>query len=206
VEAGHYEVAGGLYDKDTALVRFGARDYDAEMGRWTAKDPIRFAAGDTNLYGYVLQDPVNAIDPLGLTGCDIDVALELAQDTQPDMVFPPRSDIKIRPMNDPRDKHPATGEEPSGWTTEMGISINSQFLGNLPDSGKRNEFTGERLIRTAIHEPAHWTGYARDNIPFSDPRQNDADGHSGLAYKEEKKRVNKNLINQFNRLRKQMCP
>jgi RHS repeat-associated protein len=58
--------AGGLYDPDTGLVRFGARDYDAETGRWTTKDPIRFAGGDTNLYGYVLNDPVNWIDPLGL--------------------------------------------------------------------------------------------------------------------------------------------
>jgi uncharacterized protein RhaS with RHS repeats len=40
--------------------------YDAETGRWTAKDPIRFSGGDTNLYGYVLQDPVNLIDPSGL--------------------------------------------------------------------------------------------------------------------------------------------
>jgi RHS repeat-associated protein len=58
--------AGGLYDRDTKLVRFGARDYDAETGRWTAKDPILFAGGDTNLYGYVLNDPVNAVDPSGL--------------------------------------------------------------------------------------------------------------------------------------------
>lgn len=58
--------AGGLYDRDTKLVRFGARDYDAETGRWTAKDPILFAGGDTNLYGYVLNDPVNGIDPAGL--------------------------------------------------------------------------------------------------------------------------------------------
>jgi RHS repeat-associated protein len=63
--------AGGLYDPDTRLTRFGARDYDAATGRWTAKDPIRFAGGDTNLYGYVLNDPVNWIDPEGLLlgGC-----------------------------------------------------------------------------------------------------------------------------------------
>jgi len=58
--------AGGLYDPDTGLVRFGARDYDPEVGRWTAKDPIRFRGGDTNLYGYVLSDPVNGVDYAGL--------------------------------------------------------------------------------------------------------------------------------------------
>jgi RHS repeat-associated protein len=63
--------AGGLYDPDTELTRFGARDYDAETGRWTAKDPILFAGGDANLYGYVLQDPVNWIDPEGLQFLDM---------------------------------------------------------------------------------------------------------------------------------------
>ena len=58
--------AGGLYDLDTGLERFGARDYDAEIGRWTAKDPILFAARSTNLCGYVQNDPINLIDPSGL--------------------------------------------------------------------------------------------------------------------------------------------
>lgn len=58
--------AGGLYDKDTGLVRFGARDYDPEIGRWTAKDPILFDGGASNLYEYALNDPVNNIDPDGL--------------------------------------------------------------------------------------------------------------------------------------------
>jgi RHS repeat-associated protein len=57
--------AGGLYDTDTGLIRFGYRDYDPETGRWTARDPIGFDGGDTNLYGYVLGDPVNFIDPEG---------------------------------------------------------------------------------------------------------------------------------------------
>ncbi|MFP5459014.1 MAG: RHS repeat domain-containing protein [Bacteriovoracia bacterium] len=57
--------AGGLYDQDTKLVKFGARDYSPAVGRWLSKDPILFAGGDANLYGYVLQDPVNLIDPSG---------------------------------------------------------------------------------------------------------------------------------------------
>jgi RHS repeat-associated protein len=58
--------AGGLYDEQTKLIRFGARDYDAETGRWTIKDPIRFEGGQANIYTYVGNDPVNGIDPPGL--------------------------------------------------------------------------------------------------------------------------------------------
>ena len=60
--------AGGLHDRDTGLVHFGFREYDPFTGRWTAKDPIGFAGGDTNLYGYVLNDPVNLVDPSGEFG------------------------------------------------------------------------------------------------------------------------------------------
>jgi RHS repeat-associated protein len=64
--------AGGLYDADTKLTRFGYRDYDAYTGKWTAKDPIGFDGGDSNLYGYVNHDPVNFIDPSGLTSDTLD--------------------------------------------------------------------------------------------------------------------------------------
>lgn len=57
--------AGGHYDFQTGLVRFGARDYDSQIGRWTAKDPIKFDGGDINLYGYVSNDPINRVDASG---------------------------------------------------------------------------------------------------------------------------------------------
>jgi RHS repeat-associated protein len=65
------EVAGGsavaalvLYDADSGLTRFGARDYDPQIGRWTTKDPIRFGGG-LNLYGYTSNDPINYFDATG---------------------------------------------------------------------------------------------------------------------------------------------
>jgi len=58
--------AGGLYDPDTGLVRFGARDYDTQAGRWTAKDPIGFELGnDSSRYVYSRTDPVNRVDSSG---------------------------------------------------------------------------------------------------------------------------------------------
>ena len=62
--------AGGIYDRDTGLTRFGARDYDPETGRWAAKDPIGFEAQDPNLYGYVFNDPINRMDINGKDAFD----------------------------------------------------------------------------------------------------------------------------------------
>jgi RHS repeat-associated protein len=58
--------AGGLLDPLTALNRFGVRDYDPLVGRWTARDPAGFGGGSTNLYEYVASHPTGAIDPSGL--------------------------------------------------------------------------------------------------------------------------------------------
>ncbi len=58
--------ASGLNDKDTGLVHFGFREYDPEVGRFTAQDPLGYGGGDVDVYGYCLDDPINFNDPLGL--------------------------------------------------------------------------------------------------------------------------------------------
>ncbi|MEQ1832029.1 MAG: PQQ-dependent sugar dehydrogenase [Candidatus Eisenbacteria bacterium] len=54
----------GIQDRDTRLVRFGARDYEPGVGRWTAKDPVG-QAGGANVFAYAEADPVNLVDPEG---------------------------------------------------------------------------------------------------------------------------------------------
>jgi RHS repeat-associated protein len=48
----------GLYD-------YRNRVYSTQIGRFLQTDPIRFAAGDGNLYRYVSNNPVNYVDPTG---------------------------------------------------------------------------------------------------------------------------------------------
>lgn len=44
--------------------------YNADLGRFIQTDPIRFDAGDGNLYRYVGNDGVNLTDPEGLMVLD----------------------------------------------------------------------------------------------------------------------------------------
>lgn len=46
------------------MIRFDARDYSSNIGRWTTKDPIGFNGG-VNHYAYVENDPINYVDPEG---------------------------------------------------------------------------------------------------------------------------------------------
>ena len=47
--------AGGLVDPDTGFARFGWRDYDPAMGRFTAPDPLGDTGGDHDLYEYCIE-------------------------------------------------------------------------------------------------------------------------------------------------------
>jgi RHS repeat-associated protein len=63
------------YDTETGLQYFGYRFYNPSVGRWITRDPLgelggaakapAFFAGGLNLYQYVANDPINAIDPSG---------------------------------------------------------------------------------------------------------------------------------------------
>jgi RHS repeat-associated protein len=60
-----YRFAGMLLDAETGLYYDKARVYDPAIGRFLQADPIGLKGG-TNLYAYVTNDPINAIDPTGL--------------------------------------------------------------------------------------------------------------------------------------------
>lgn len=61
-----YTYTAREWDREAGLYYYRARYYDPMAGRFISKDPIGFAGGDVNLYGYVQNNPVNLIDPSGL--------------------------------------------------------------------------------------------------------------------------------------------
>ncbi len=50
------------FDKDIGLTCFGHRKYDSAIGRFITPDPIGFAGGNVDVYGYCLDDPINFYD------------------------------------------------------------------------------------------------------------------------------------------------
>ncbi len=65
--------AGGYLDS-TGLVKFGARYYDPNLGRWTQRDGVGgsiTAPGAIGAYLYVGCNPVNSVDPSGRFCVDV---------------------------------------------------------------------------------------------------------------------------------------
>ena len=124
-----FRFAGGLYDVDTGLVRFGARDYDPSVGRWTTKDPIRFNGGAMNLYEYGLGDPVNTIDPSGLYSLEeacYDAAKKIEETTDKiiDRIKKIIRDKTATVSLGPVDVH--TGRPAISTTAEVDVTVDGQ--------------------------------------------------------------------------------
>jgi RHS repeat-associated protein len=50
---------------DVQLANYKARWYQPTLGRFLQNDPVRFDAGDLNLYRYCFNNPINHTDPSG---------------------------------------------------------------------------------------------------------------------------------------------
>ncbi|MGH9770971.1 MAG: RHS repeat domain-containing protein, partial [Candidatus Acidiferrales bacterium] len=131
-----FAFAGGLYDADTKLVHFGARDYDPETARWISRDPILFAGGSSNLFEYVVDDPVDFIDENGEQFISLGIAPELGFDpllsedeVAPGPIQPPEGPIspeeftqnfkeyyrQLRPGTQQPEPLPRLEQTQSGW-------------------------------------------------------------------------------------------
>jgi len=66
-DANLYRFSSKESHEPSGLVYYLYRFYDPNLQRWINRDPIE-EAGGINLYGFLYNDPLNWIDPLGLEG------------------------------------------------------------------------------------------------------------------------------------------
>jgi RHS repeat-associated protein len=67
---GYSGLAGREYDSESGLHFYRSRYYDSSVGRFLSEDLLRYRGHDTNLYRFVGNRPVSAVDPFGLETCD----------------------------------------------------------------------------------------------------------------------------------------
>ncbi|MBQ9370568.1 MAG: fibro-slime domain-containing protein [Thermoguttaceae bacterium] len=60
-----YAFTGRVWDALANMNYFRARTFDPVTGRFTSADPLRFEAGDMNLYRYLFNSPLKGTDPSG---------------------------------------------------------------------------------------------------------------------------------------------
>gem|GEM_PF-3983359 len=60
----HFWFSTKYLDEETGLYYYGYRFYSPDLGRWLSRDPLG-ERGGINLYSFVLNAPVNKIDPFG---------------------------------------------------------------------------------------------------------------------------------------------
>jgi RHS repeat-associated protein len=56
-----------IYNTGFKFYEYRARAYHASLGRFMSEDPKLFDAGDYNLFRYCHNDPIDNVDPMGLT-------------------------------------------------------------------------------------------------------------------------------------------
>jgi len=66
----HLRFPGQYFDAETGLHYNWHRYYDPGIGRYLRADPIGLQKGKNHLFAYVLNNPINLIDPLGLLSGD----------------------------------------------------------------------------------------------------------------------------------------
>jgi RHS repeat-associated protein len=172
--------AGGLRDPDTNLLRFGARDYDPATGRFTAPDPLRFRAGDANLYRYTAGDPVNRVDPRG-TCVDAEQTNFLPEDLAVSRIenegLCPPDPTGQPPGGNPPQGNPPPGDPPSNppsnppgsgapWQCQGIACLGPQGAGCVFGSCNRNPFGFTcNAVFCQSPDPDNWCFYCSIGDP-----------------------------------------
>ncbi len=157
---------GQYYDWETGLHYNWNRYYDPETGRYISADPIGLRGG-MNLYAYVKNDPVNAIDPKGL---HYNPVAEHGMDW--DTIIPPR---------------PQENGFTHGWEGHIIIG-GGQFYIECCDKNSNEKLIHQyrKICLGAAIDVSYGAGYTSgmDRTSCSDPPQKLLGGELGVLFVE----------------------
>jgi RHS repeat-associated protein len=125
---------GQYYDSETGLHYNYHRYYDPGTGRYLTPDPIGLAGG-INLYAYVGGNPVNLIDPFGLSSVSFDRALGTIRVYDQNGILMgeyPAGNFTTNPAGDPYRVGSNGVAPPGNWPVQSPINIQRQ-----PEYGPR---------------------------------------------------------------------
>ena len=115
-------------DFSTGLDYFGFRYYDAVLGKFTTRDPSGYPDGPNN-YLYVNNNPINAIDPLGL---EEEVFIEVKEDSK--IIPAVEGNVKHKAIQETLAdgkkvvaEQPNKGSGPSGGTGKIDLVDNTKM-------------------------------------------------------------------------------
>jgi RHS repeat-associated protein len=150
-----FRFAGMEYDS-TGLYHTLARYYSPGLQRFLSEDPLGIGGGDTNIFAYVSNNPVNMTDPLGLSagggggggggGCENGECgpppLPPITTLPVQMYTPPQPDIRLQPSARPNPEIPTAGLVPLPPTKNL--SPTAQRILRTIFSANFYEFTQEQ--------------------------------------------------------------
>jgi RHS repeat-associated protein len=135
----------GRENDGTGLYYYRARYYLPSTQRFVSEDPLGFLGGDTNLYGYVLQNPVNFIDPDG----QFPFGINFSAFPSPDNAEPTEVPINVELTTGPTG---TTAGSAAGATGSLACSNSQTELSEEQERKRRvlfNALMGKVRARTA---------------------------------------------------------
>jgi RHS repeat-associated protein len=180
----NFRFPGQYFDVETGLNYNYFRTYDPTTGRYTQSDPIGLDGG-LNTFGYVLGDPVNLIDPFGLSGTIVVNSSGIGDGSSGSGGLSGHSWITYTPDGGTTTTYGTWGNNPLGLGNGMHKNLEKGRVGDATRSAHLSDAEEVRLnqvIDSHRQQGEDGWGYFSPCSSFSSDAWNNATGESLSPY------------------------
>jgi uncharacterized protein RhaS with RHS repeats len=115
---------------------YGARNYDPALGRWMNIDPLAEIAPNKTPYHFVSNNPINRVDPRGLTDYKVNGEIRTIDDGHSDVTI----DVSEKQFNRLQKKFDKSGSGYERMMNRMSVKNGFTTTNFYADSGSSNGF------------------------------------------------------------------